>query len=245
MRACNRRRRDPLATRREMIVSHRHKFIFIKTHKTAGTSIEIALSRYCGDEDIVTPISPPDEAIRRRLGYPGPRNCFAPLVSYRPRDFARLIVRGKRKLRFYNHMTAAEAVGLLGPAVWDSYFKFCFERNPWDKVVSLYFHHPWIGPRPELDDFVQSGDALRVADFASYTIDGRIAVDHVARYENMTEELERIRRRLNLPAPLELPRAKGEFRTDRRPYRELYSESARDWIARHFAREIAHGGYAF
>jgi hypothetical protein len=50
---------------------------------------------------------------------------------------------------------------------------------------------------------------------------------------------------LGLPSPLELPRAKGAFRTDRRPYRELFAAPARDWIARHFAQEIALGGYAF
>ncbi|MEL6382956.1 MAG: chondroitin 4-O-sulfotransferase, partial [Cyanobacteria bacterium J06626_18] len=31
-----------------MIISHEYKFIFLKTRKTAGTSIEIALSKFCG-----------------------------------------------------------------------------------------------------------------------------------------------------------------------------------------------------
>jgi hypothetical protein len=39
-----------------MIISHEHKFILLKTRKTAGTSIEIALSRFCGDDDVITPI---------------------------------------------------------------------------------------------------------------------------------------------------------------------------------------------
>jgi len=40
-----------------MIISHTHKFIFIKSEKTAGTSIEAALSRYCSGDDVVTPIN--------------------------------------------------------------------------------------------------------------------------------------------------------------------------------------------
>ena len=40
-----------------MIVSHKHKFIFLKTKKTAGTSIELALSRLCGPADVITPLT--------------------------------------------------------------------------------------------------------------------------------------------------------------------------------------------
>ena len=36
-----------------MIISHKHKFIFIKTKKTTGTSVEIFLSNICGLDDIV------------------------------------------------------------------------------------------------------------------------------------------------------------------------------------------------
>ena len=38
-----------------MIISHKHKFIFLKTRKTAGTSVQIALSGICDqDLDIIT-----------------------------------------------------------------------------------------------------------------------------------------------------------------------------------------------
>ena len=37
-----------------MIVSHKHKFIFFKTRKTAGSSIQVALANHCGPDDIIT-----------------------------------------------------------------------------------------------------------------------------------------------------------------------------------------------
>ena len=44
-----------------MIINHEKKIIFIKTKKTAGTSLEIALSKYCGANCVIAPIAPVDE----------------------------------------------------------------------------------------------------------------------------------------------------------------------------------------
>jgi len=65
-----------------MILCHAHRFIFIKTTKTAGSSPEMTLTKYCGPDDIVTPMSPADERKRASLGYSGPR-CPRPLVRNR------------------------------------------------------------------------------------------------------------------------------------------------------------------
>lgn len=51
-----------------MIVSKKYGFIFLKIRKTAGTSIEIALSRATARDDVITPISADDEILRQKWG---------------------------------------------------------------------------------------------------------------------------------------------------------------------------------
>ncbi len=113
-----------------MIISHKYKFIFLKIAKTAGTSIEIALSKYCGADDIITPVSPEDEKTRRDLGYPGPQNYLSPIWDYGVRDVAKRLLKGGKKARFKNHISAKKVKAYIGEQVWNSYYKFCFERNP-------------------------------------------------------------------------------------------------------------------
>ena len=50
------------------IISYSKNFIFVKTNKTAGTSLEIVLSKYCNDKDVIGQIGN-DEKIRSELGY--------------------------------------------------------------------------------------------------------------------------------------------------------------------------------
>lgn len=58
------------------VVIHRkeHGLLFFKPKKTAGTSVEIALSCNAGPDDIVTPILPVEEAKRHGLGGQFPAN---------------------------------------------------------------------------------------------------------------------------------------------------------------------------
>lgn len=123
-----------------MILSHRHRFIFIKGVKVAGTSIEIALSQLCGPDDIITPVTPIDE--RLRLGTPGePRNYS--IDRHLERDFLRAISRSPveelAKVRaprgtFANHMALSEVLRAVPEAA--GYRLLFAERSPYEKVIS-------------------------------------------------------------------------------------------------------------
>src|SRR5262245_24051570 len=124
-----------------MIISHEHKFIFLKTRKTAGTSVELALRQLCGPDDIIAPIGEAEERRQQALHYQGrpPQNWRVHGWWQSPRPlFKRYWFRfSPGDYGFYNHIPAREARALLNDdKVWRSYFKFAFERNPWDRQVS-------------------------------------------------------------------------------------------------------------
>jgi len=227
-----------------VIVSHRHRFIFVRTRKTAGTSVEIALSKFCGADDVITRDA--DDALRRELGYPGPQNDGGiPLREYTFSEWRRLLTRGEQA-RFKNHMPAGRIRALVGESVWRSYYKFAIERNPWDKAISLYFWRTRAAnPRPPLLEFLQSVGTRSLSNAHIYLIDGELAVDRVVEYDRLTDQLDEVRTRLGLPEPLALPRAKASHRVERSHYSELLGPAERAVIDAACAREIALFGYRF
>jgi len=225
-----------------MIISHKHKFIFIKTEKTAGTSIEISLSKYCGPDDVITPISPEDELKRKKLGYRGPQNYKVPFSKYSMIDCLKSLYSRKLKY-FYNHIGASEIMQYVDQETWDSYFKFSFERNPWDKVISWYFWRFPAEPRPTISEFIQSREANIVKGFELYTCASDVVVNKVFLYEEISDAMDELRERLSLEETPVLPFAKAGFRTDKRNYKDILSEADKSKIAKVFAREIAYFNY--
>jgi len=228
-----------------MIVSHKYRFIFLKTNKTAGTSIEIALSKFCGGDDIITPLLPNDELIRNHLGYRGPQNYLAPMSDYGPIDFFRMLTKGCRKVRYFGHFPAQSARSLLGEEIWNSYYKFCFERNPWERVISYYYWRYQAEPRPSLSQFIESDIPMRLKKrgIQLYTIRGRIVVDRVCLYERLETDLEEVRLRIGLPEQIVLPRAKAYTRKNRSSYHEILDAAQMQKVEELFGDEIRLFGY--
>lgn len=229
-----------------MIVNHKYKFIFIKTQKTAGTSIETALSKFCSPTDVVTPISVKDEEYRKSLGFQSPVNYSIPLKYYSTEDYLNLFLKGRKKY-FYNHMSCEEIRRYLGADIFDSYYKFCFERNPYDKFLSLFFHHGGFQRWNSLEEFINKGELEIIKGFDQYTIKKVIAVDDIFKYEEMDSALALISEKLELEERLKLPpvRLKGQFRTDKSHYTELITPSVRKMIDIIWARELELMNYEF
>uniref|UniRef100_UPI00404AF844 sulfotransferase family 2 domain-containing protein n=1 Tax=Gelidibacter sp. TaxID=2018083 RepID=UPI00404AF844 len=229
-----------------MIINHEHKFIFIKTQKTAGTSMEIALSGLCSKNDIVTPISIDDEAIRIGLGYQTPINYKIPLKKYSKKELVELILFGNKK-SYYNHMSCEEIKQNIGDNMYNDYYKFCFERNPFDKVISLFYHQGGYNKWKSIEDFIKDGGLKIIKGYDQYTINNVIAVDDVFKFEQIEEALKIITHKLNLKTELSLPevKAKSQFRNDKRHYKEVLTDTERRLIETIWAREINLMSYQF
>jgi hypothetical protein len=229
-----------------MILSHKYKFIFIKTAKTAGTSIEVFLSKHGGPQDVVTPIVPHVEGHQPR-NYEGLINPIPEIIERPGKFFSTLRHTMTNRTKFYNHMPAREVKQRVSADVWNGYFKFCVERNPWDKVLSHYnMHAAREGRGLSLDEYFARG-RFPINDFR-YLDRSRtkIIVDRIIRFENLLSELGEIFAQLKIPFEGTLGvAAKSEYRSDRRPYQEVFNDQQRRIVEKAFAKEIELHGYRF
>lgn len=180
-----------------MLISHKYKFIFIKTTKTAGTSLEVELSQLMGKHDVVTPIIPAEE-------------------NHEPRNFASIL--GLRK-KFYNHMPAVEIQQKVGLPIFNKYFKFCVEREPVDKCISHYsMLKNSANHNKKNSDLTWSAyikrrrfplDHSKYVDYA-----GDLLLNRILSFERLDDEILDISQSLGFPFKKIRSHAKSGFRED-------------------------------
>jgi hypothetical protein len=230
-----------------MLVSHTKQFIFTKTAKTAGTSVELYFEPWCMPEGQWEPLHERDE-YESETG----------IIGYRGFDSS-----GKR---WFNHMSAAKIRALLGEELWNSYFKFCVVRNPYDKLVSAYHHNerrrsePWsranyryklrMALRPKFGSndierfrsWISHGGGMFDSD--KYLIDGKVCVDYFIRFESLLDGIRHVCDELGLPyEPERLPQLKAGMRPGKHGIADYYDAKTIETVKKRFAFEIETFGY--
>ena len=197
-----------------MLISHRYRFIFIKTVKTASTSVEAFLEPFC---------CPPGHVVKH----------WTPTVIS---DYGVVGQRWPQEdcdtLGYYNHMPAVE-IRQRCPQ-FDDYTRLTAVRDPYDRAIS-YFHfsHPTFTPLGgmPLDEAIsllkQGNQRLlreRFVAFLRYglpdekallTIDGVLAVQRWIRFETLRQDLENLVQDLALPLNSPIAEVLPSFKRNR------------------------------
>lgn len=238
-----------------MLISHRKKFIYTKTIKTAGTSVESYFEQYCMPEGDWT-------ASHERAEYSSAEG----IIGYRGR-----YPKGKTWL---NHMSAAAIKQQIGEDTWDGYYKFCVVRNPFTKLVSAYHHFVDRKRSPTLREKlskqirrVKTGktdpaDLVTgnthperfqswikhggwVNDRNKYFIDDQVCVDYFILQEDLGNGVKAVCQTLQIPyQPDHLPKLKARKSVKKLPTHEYYNPETIAIVQQRYAYEIEKFGYS-
>jgi hypothetical protein len=199
-----------------MLVSHRKKFIYTKTIKTGGTSVEAYFEKYCMPEGEWTFTHGRDEYISDWgiIGFRGSRE-----------------EKLKKKPEWYNHMPASEIKTKIGDEKWREYYKFCVIRNPYEKVLSAFFHFVvrWSGLETERNqlilvfrEWVRKGN-YNVNDTFAFLINNEICIDYFIMYENLFEGIKHVCDAINVEyIEADIPKLKVGFKPPRTSLHDFY-----------------------
>jgi hypothetical protein len=212
-----------------MIISHKHKFIFIKPQKTAGTSVELLLSRFCGDDDIITPLGfDPDPYVRQKANARPPQNYFRkkPFKHWKVSEIYHYLRRGlKPNLNYWEHLQAQQIKDYVGHEIWNSYKKISIVRNPWDHAVSQY---QWVkkynyrGANRNFRDYIFT-DYISIYPFLF--INSEYIIDYIIKFENLESDCNLVLNKFNISSNTTIPITKNKTRKNK-SYNEFYNHES-------------------
>jgi hypothetical protein len=213
----------PLSFYGKMLISKKHRFIFIHIYKTAGSSITKALKPFAQNkwQKKVNPIF-------KRFG----------ITHFDPKPYP-------------THIHAAELKSKIGEKAFDSYFKFGIVRNPWDWQVSIYTYvfnktshplHKTIRRLSNFDEYLEwrfTKPIIYQKNFL-FSKQNKQIVDYIGRFENLKDDFNEICSRLNISATL---RKRNISST--RPYQEYYNKKTIDLVRKKLEPDIRLFKYDF
>jgi Sulfotransferase family len=213
------------------MISHKYKCIFVEVPKTGSSSI------------------------REILGYPPKPHLNIFQIQYN------LELYWSRYGGVANRLLASAYLLLpekwrrrRGEKIFQSYFKFGFVRNPWDRAVSLYLRKEGLELRDKMtfEEFVDwmkysSSTCIHPVPHVNqldWLVDphGNVLVDYIGRFENLAADWATIASKIG--APPELPHTRKNPGRNK-PYTEYYSERTRRIIEDRFRVDIDYFGYKF
>ena len=213
------------------MISHKYKCIFVEVPKTACTSIRAVVGSPPKTHLDIWQIR--NEMIGGWTHYRGLRN---------------------RVLRRMYRFLPAEIRKKIGERQFNTYFKFGFVRNPWDRTVSLYERREGIqmADKMTFEEFVEwinySSDTCihptphkNQLDWFVHP-DGSVIVDFIGRFENLKEDWSFVCNRLGIK--VRLPHENYNVKKQKH-YTDYYSDKTKDIIEKKFKVDIDYFGYKF
>jgi len=183
--------------------------------------MEVALERSCGEEDIISK-------------YP-----LLLIQGFRPRNFK----------GFNQHKAASKIKEKIPNKIWNSYYKFTFERNPFDKMVSWYWDKRWRNQTNEnFKEFCIScskNPKNFPKGYELYTENDNVLVDFIGKYEKLNEDYSNVCNKLGIPFKELFPRLRSNYRQDSSHYSKYYDSETKKIVENHFSKEIKMFDYSF
>jgi hypothetical protein len=209
-----------------MLISHNKKFIYLKAHKVAGTSVELLLEPFCRNDGKI-PTHGTDEYVSD-FGVVGLR---MPSLGYK-----------MTKVLWKNHDLPKKIINHFGEELYNTYLKICVIRNPFDLMVSLYH---WRGNN-KIDEkffleFLKKNKKDPIIN-NNKIFWGEKNIFYI-KYENLKEDLLKLSNELNLN--LNLNDLKHLKKSERKEYKLYYNEESKKIVQSLFDSEIKKFGYEF